>query len=355
MVIERDAMDLVAQGELDLPPLEVRLAQVQPSFDGLGRRPDWILDVAWDAKVQQYAVQYVSTATPKRIRNAAWQIRALCESDATADYQPMIMAPYLSRERLDYLAEQQLSGIDLSGNAVVIAPGDWFVLRSGAPNKYPSSSANIKNVYRGTSSLVCRVILSRRSFRLLKDIQAAVAEEQVRVSLGTVSKVAKALEEDLIISRTDGIRLMQPAKLLDNLAANAAPPRSLTRFRGRFGTEPSDLLRRVSRWARESGARVAVSSVERYSRSASSDTYPPIYTDRPQDLAREFSFEERDRFSNAEIRETSDAHVFFDVRREDGVLWQGPVEAYLELMQGGKRERELAAGLRSRILQTAND
>ena len=79
------------------------------------------------------------------------------------NYYPMLIVPYLREKQLEQLAEEQPSGIDLSGNGIVCIPGKLLVFRTGKPNKYPDS-APTKYAYRGTTSLVARTFLCRPSF-----------------------------------------------------------------------------------------------------------------------------------------------------------------------------------------------
>ena len=60
-------------------------------------------------------------------------------------------------------------------------------------------------------------------------------------------------------------------------------------------------------------------------------------------------FEETSRFPNVEFLETDDPTVYFD-RRGTSPPIISPVEAYLELSNGGKREQEAAAPLRTNLL-----
>jgi hypothetical protein len=60
-----------------------------------------------------------------------------------------------------------------------------------------------------------------------------------------------------------------------------------------------------------------------------------------------------DRFPNLELIETEDDRVYFDSREERGFCWASPVQAYLELMAGDKRDQETAVQVRDRILRDA--
>ena len=55
-------------------------------------------------------------------------------------------------------------------------------------------------------------------------------------------------------------------------------------------------------------------------------------------------------FPNLELIETDDDYVYFDARSETGVRYACPVQCYLELMTGDKRERETAEQVKEGIL-----
>ena len=61
------------------------------------------------------------------------------------------------------------------------------------------------------------------------------------------------------------------------------------------------------------------------------------------------TFTETTRFPNVSVFETDDDTVYFDSRPSDGYLWTPPLQVYLTLANGGKREREIAALLRPSI------
>lgn len=68
---------------------------------------------------------------------------------------------------------------------------------------------------------------------------------------------------------------------------------------------------------------------------------------------REFDFEETSRFPNVEFLETDDPTVYFDRRETRSISFISPLQAYLELSKGGKREQEAAEPLRANILHAA--
>lgn len=144
----------------------------------------------------------------------------------------MLIMPFLSEQQLQELEQQRISGIDLCGNGVVIVPGIFAVFRSGERNRF-SSSAPIKNIYRKNSSMVGRVFLARSSYGTVQEICTEVNRRNMLVkcgdkkpmSLSTVSKSLKTLEEDLIVERKGAIQLLQADKLLEELSENYVPPK----------------------------------------------------------------------------------------------------------------------------------
>lgn len=344
MLTEQQAIARLAGDEIVLPRLKVTLLEVQPTIEDRFR-PDWTLEVRWEGRPARYAVEYKSASTPKSLAVAAEQILTITRgADALL---PMVMAPYLSEDKLGSLLDRGVSGVDFCGNAAVLNPGNWLVLLSGKPNLYPDS-APIKNVFSGTSSLVGRVLMQRRQFSRLRDVQEAVEEGGAEISLGTISKVVSSLEEELIVSKREEIRLVQPDLLLDRLVDgyDVEPPQ---RVRGRF-PDPAP-LEDMTAWADRSSARFAVSGERRFASVTSSDVLPPIYTDQVDRLGAQFGFQANDRFANAELRETTSPLVYFQSRAEEGVRYQSALQTYIELRRGGKRERELAEPLRTRVLE----
>jgi hypothetical protein len=57
-----------------------------------------------------------------------------------------------------------------------------------------------------------------------------------------------------------------------------------------------------------------------------------------------------DRFPNLELLATEDETVYFDARQEGNFWWASPVQVYLELMAGDKRDQETAEQINAVIL-----
>jgi hypothetical protein len=67
-------------------------------------------------------------------------------------------------------------------------------------------------------------------------------------------------------------------------------------------------------------------------------------------LLKRLSGSQSDRFPNLELIETEDETVYFDAWQKDNFWWASPVQVYLELMSGDKRDQETAEQVRSLLL-----
>ena len=348
MLTERDALEQIKQGNLHFSPLRVELVndtQWQKTVDA-------VVAIDWNGARHFFAAEYKALFTPKEFASAIDQVLRISQASGL---HPLLLMPYLNERQLNELVERQISGIDFCGNGAVVVPDQLFVFRSGKPNLFPASAA-IKNVYRKDSAIVPRALLACPVFETVNSVEAFILLRGGRipgVSLSTVSKVLKVLEEDLIISRENSqIRLIQPEKLLDKLTANFTPP-SIRRFL--VGKSPYDLetLMRLllvnssnhQVWLTGTG----VGSVNHYAVMAR-ENFLSVYCTDQYRLLTGVEFQETNRFPNLEVIETIDKSVYFDSRTVKGFEWASPVQTYLELMASDQRSQDTASQVKEMIL-----
>jgi hypothetical protein len=145
--------------------------------------------------------------------------------------------------------------------------------------------------------------------------------------------------------------LLQPEKLLDLLADNYALPAVGRAFRGKCELRPEELRMRLAGCEERSGARVVLtgaSSVEAYAVMAR-EPIQSFYCSDLDGVLKSLGndLRETDRFANVSLLETRDKFVYFDRRPS---LVASPIQSYLELVNGDKRERETADQVRRVIL-----
>jgi len=190
-----------------------------------------------------------SNCTPKTVTQIAPWLSRLKAVEPDAAFA--IICPTLSPEAQSICVENSVDFIDLAGNISINVPGSKFVLqrlgrkgpRAAQPLKYPSP-------YGGRSSRVLRVLLQNpKDWKLTEigeelaaesnrnailqemkfwtktteqilqepaeDRTNAILKEGFEVSLASISKVLRSLEEDLQVRRRDSsIAVPEPGRLL---------------------------------------------------------------------------------------------------------------------------------------------
>ncbi|MBN1315793.1 MAG: hypothetical protein JXA42_10005 [Anaerolineales bacterium] len=355
MPTEREIIEQLKRGGVSLPPLSIRLLEDELVVSG-EYRFDAAIEVSWREQSVRFVVECKSPATPKVFRDGLNRLKL---TGLPIGYQPLLVLPYLREQYLKELEREGISGLDLCGNGVVIAPGAFAVFRSGGENRF-SYSAPIKNIYQKNSSMVSRVFLARPSYDAVQDILVEINQRNLLVnrwrqgpmSLSTVSKALKTLTEDLIVERNDTINLLQPDKVLQKLSTNYTPPKTKERVRLKLPEESGP----VQSWLHKTAQALdlplmatGTSSVTQYAVMQRGDMMS-VYCPRLEMLLEWLPPSQSDRFPNLELIATEDETVYFDARQEGGIWWASPVQVYLELMSGDKRDQETAEQVKSFLL-----
>ena len=353
---ESEMIERLRSGKVSLPPLSFRLLKGEPGLGG-NRRFDVLVEASWRENIAKFAVECKSLSTPKAFQDG---LSLLKTSPFPKDYQPLLFAPFLSEQQLLELEREGINGIDLCGNGVVVVPGLFAIFRSGEKNRF-TSSAPIKNIYQKNSSMVARVFLLRSGYETVQDVWAEINGRNLLVkrwdkkamNLSTVSKALKTLEEDLITTRKDTIRLLQPDALLEKLRENYIPPNIKDRVRLKVSEASGtirELLMKLSQAIGLPLVAAGTSSVGQYAVMQRGDLFS-IYCPRLETLLERLPGSQMDRFPNVELIETEDERVYFDARQEEDFWWASPVQVYLELLAGDKRDQETAEQVKSYILR----
>ncbi|MBU4268467.1 MAG: hypothetical protein KJ808_06425 [Acidobacteria bacterium] len=347
MPTQKEMLDQLRRGLVVLTPLSFRFLEETSSVSG-NRHFDALIEVCWNQNMAKFAVECKALSTPK----AFWDgINLLKSQSIPKGCYTMLFRPFFSERQLQDLEQERISGIDLCGNGVVIIPGKYAVFRSGGRNKF-STSAPIKNIYRKNSSMVSRVFCLRSSYATVQEIYLEINRRNLLVnrwnkkpiSLSTVSKALKTLEEDLIVARKEIIRLLQPDKLLEKLSQYYDPPAVKKKVRLKVSVDGKALRELLMKLADTMDLPIiatGISSVNQYAVMQREDILS-IYCPRLEMLLKQLPGNETDRFPNLELLETEDEVLYFDARQEGDFCWASPLQVYLELMAGDKRDQETA-------------
>ena len=355
MPTEKEMIEQLRGEKISLPPLSFRFLQSKPETRG-NRRLDALIEALWGENIAKFAVECKSLSTPKAFQDG---LNMLKTSSLPKGYWPLLFVPFLSERQLQELEQEKISGIDLCGNGVVVVPDMFAVFRSGEKNRF-TSSAPIKNIYRKNSSMVGRVFLLCSGYKTVQDVCTEINRRNLLVdrwdkkamSLSTVSKALKTLDEDLIIAREDNIHLLQPDKLLQKLSENYTPQNIKERIRLKVPEEIGtirDFLRKESQELGLPLVASGTSSVGKYAVMQRVELLS-VYCPQIDILMERISGNQYDRFPNLELVETEDETVYFDARQEEDFWWASPVQVYLELMAGDKRDQKTAEQVKSYIM-----
>lgn len=335
--------------DLEFRPLKITIEEREPNiaFSGDGGVKDIVLlNINWQSRPEKFIAEILGQATPKQIENAILRLEKYTSAPATKGrraqkrFYPLVVAPYLSEKTLNRLAAAEISGIDLSGNGVVVLPDKLFIYRTGEKNKF-LSNAPIKNIFRGTSSLAARVFFAKPEYETVGDVLEEITRRGGQTTFSTVSKVLKTLEEELIIGRTPKISLLDAKKLLNELRENYRRADAHRVARGKVG-DSSQALKKMSKNAESKNVLYARDDPAKYTVMSSGASAIKIYTESVEELLSGVDFTETSRFPDIELVETDEQSVYFDRRKDAGFYWSSPLQTYLELSSEGKREQEAA-------------
>lgn len=334
-----------ALSEASLGPLRIEVKQLDPPGGA-----DALLTLLWDGDAVPFVAEFRNARDLRTLQSTVIQARRRAEE---GEREPIVVVPYLNDDWLAFLQSERMSGIDLSGNGWILVPGRWSWFQRGISNRFPEPS-RAGAPYRGKSALVGRVLLARRRFATISGIRDEIERRGGSLSLGQVSKVVSALEQDLVVRKgNDAVRLIQPARLLAALADGYRRPKAVQEAVVRAKLGP-DLLAALRKKGGEAGARIAGYQSARYVIAPEEADRLLVFVE-PRgfaDVSQAAQGERSPRFANLTIRAIREPWVFFDAEESAEFTWCSPLETYLQLMQGGKREQEAALQLRDDILGT---
>jgi hypothetical protein len=344
-------------GRITLPPLTFSIIELQPEIEGK-YRIDAILEGRWKDSSAIFAAEIRALSTPKAFSEG---IAVLKAARLPKNRLPLLITPFLSENQLQELEREDINGVDFCGNGVLNIAGKLIVYRKNSQkNPFPTYSP-IKNIYRKNSSMVGRAFLVNPNFvsvtQVLKktrelDIFSPAMGQSVQ-AFGTVSKVLSGMEQDLIIERKKNtINLLQADTLLEKLSQNYPGPPGSIKVPVKVNLEGNALLKRLSELSEKMKAPIVatgLSSVSRYAIMQREEKLS-VYCPRGEELLSLLDPMASSRFPNLEIIDTMNATAYFDAREEQGFLWASPVQTYLELMSGDKRDQEAAGQVKSLLL-----
>jgi len=359
---EKEITKLLWESEGQYKPLVFqRLEEDLLSIDGI--KPDAIIEVSVDDDPSFRAlVEIVSVATPKIIVQRCNLILDYVRQSNKSDLVPLIVAPYIAGKQAKLLAEQGVSWIDLCGNMTVKIPGKIYIERIGNRNKFPDT-APIKKIFQGTSSLVSRALLLQpKGFGAQYELVDFINNLNANITAGTVSRVLKSLEEELLIRKTKSlISIIDADKLLKRLTygyINYAKRREKKTYR--FSVKDLKCVSMRLNVSQYSNYLVCGFYAAKIKGLAATDEITILVKDMEQ-ARKEFDFIVPDaEFGNLKFIETDDSCSWFNSTEAELALASvikvpmamvDDIELYLEMMVDTPRGSKIAELLKPRILK----
>ena len=140
----------------------------------------------------------------------------------------------------------------------------------------------------------------------------------------------------------NSVRVIQPQRLLDGLLEAYQPPKPQATWMGKVTLPAGDLLARLQEIAGDGGlVRTGVASAVEYAAWAGEPLIACYCRSTPTTLLARLGGDAKETlaFANLRLIQTDDQLIYFDARPN---LAASPIQAWLEMASGDKRQKEVA-------------
>lgn len=342
----------ILQGDAGL--IEMRTEQAARS----GRQPiDLLVTAESQAGAEfRFAVEERQSITPKA---AEPLFRRMAE--LAPEYVPVVFCPAISPRVAELAAKSRVSWCDSAGNCRIhqLDPPLLIVRQGRKPISTESEPSKVADPFSPKSSRIVRALLTDPE--RVWSVQQLADHQDVKVSLGLVSKVRKSLCTNAYIAdSTQGTHVSDAASLLAAWSRTYSGP--LARHMYFALGEPAEIELRFFDWCRRNSLTVTLSGFSAAWKLAPMVKSPvvtafvdPVHSLSmlKQQLSNETGITPVDSGANLILWEPYDTSVFADRRfSEDTRLsWTSPIQTWLDLIQLKGRGQEAADELYERIIK----
>lgn len=295
------------------------------------------LKLKYKGKILTCVVEVKSLGQPKYAREAAYQLKSYSGSHPEA--YGIFMAPYISVEAGNILAENNAGYMDFSGNCR-LSFGGIYIERKGNPNAF-TVKRDLRKLYSPKAARILRVLLSTAK----KPWKMAELSAEAGVSLGQTANVKSALvEREWLAVPAPGLRLSDPAAVLLQWAQNYDFRKNILKECYSVKSVP-ETEAALEELCAKNGIRFALAGF-----SAAARLWPAVRYQRAMAYVSEFRAE---LFAAAGIKEVeSGGNLLLMLPYDDGVFYgagksggtvTGAVQVYLDLAGYKGRGAEAAA------------
>lgn len=334
-----------------------QMPNVAVAHEGTGEPADTGVDLAIDAAINgkpvRLLVQLKNTVFPRDVRAAFWNLRSVSNRPAAGSTPviPMIAADTISDGAKELLQTERIGYFE-QGGSLFLADDDFYVLVDKPVTK--ASRKIDRPLFSGNRTQVIHGLLIHPEQWFSTHKLAALAH----VSASTVSVVLGELEKrDLVIVQGKGPsktrKLARPGALLDEWAKHSSllPKPEIFRYYVPL-VKPEELMKRIDDVCKRHETAYVIThewAAQLYSPFLSniSQVKCRIFPNaRLSLIAKELNAREVEEGSNWGLIESESVRDMLFEQNIRGLRVESPVLAYLDLLDGEGRSREMAEHLR---------
>lgn len=257
----------------------------------------------------------------------------------------ILIVPFITKEVKRLLEEEAVSAFDLNGNYYVVTP-ELVAIRLDQKNRFKEQRV-IQNIYSRNSSMAVRWLLSGKTAENnLNQIKQELDKSGSGLSLGTISKVLKILEEDVQIYRTPGlIKVLKPDELLVKLKSEYRKPKVLLELKIKLPENRSEAAGILGEaLGKNSWIWSGESSADRYASTLQPDITKVYTKSNPQNTTLVQLSDQR--YYNCIVEYIREPLVYFEADEN----YAHPIQSYIEMARSDKRNQEIAEDIKRIIL-----
>jgi hypothetical protein len=330
----RELAEMVVSTLQRMPNVQAVSEQVSQAIDfGV----DFVVDASINGQQVRLMVQAKNSVFPRDVRAAFWQLksasRPIGSFNGSVHVIPMIAAGTISDGAKELLQAERIGYWDRSGS-LFLASHHLFVLIDKPATK--AAQKVDRPLFSGNRSAVIHALLLHPEKWFSTNELAALAV----VSPSTASVAFSELQRrDLVAEQGKGPnktrKLSQPGKLLDEWAKQTALRNPRIRRYYVPMVLPEELMMRINHVCKKHSTAYVISH------EWAAQLYSPFLSNISQVKAREV-----EEGSNLGVIESDSIRDMLFGQEIRGVQVQSPILAYLDLLDGEGRSKELAEHLR---------
>lgn len=342
--IERLAAEGLKALLQEIPVVRLRSLEIEsPAQD---QRVDLLASVDLAGEHYVLVCEAKQSGQPRYIRDAIYQLRDYLR-EFPKQATPVVIAPYLSPESRKLCLQNEVSFLDLEGNARLVF-GTVFIDRVRS-NKPAPELRELRSVFKPKSAQVLRVLFRdpKKSWKVA-DLASAAS-----VSLGHASNVRTALlDREWGEVGAEGLRLRVPDKLLESWKSAYVPPvaERLPFYTTLHGGALESRLKELFTSSRNtSQAALASFSAAQWIAPYGRTGTQFLWSEKRaiEDIKETLHLSSSLKGENVVVSVPQDNSVFFDAYEpERGIRCTSPLQTYLDLSKNGERGEEAAEHLR---------